>query len=270
MLDDQRIAEFRGTGIAVLRGWFDPAALADEVDRALADGFRSRSAANTGSVGNAFRYVPMMCERTPVSLALLDALVEPATLLLERDVIPTRAKGTRYFGGTAWHRDSNLDVASVGFAAYLEPLDGDNGALRVARASHLSATTPSDPDEVAEPVSTLPGDVIAFDEHLLHSSSGGRDRRQWRVDFVADPVGADEEAMVRSYFCGIFPRGWDGGYDVDRYPSYGAHWQRSERPSTDRLRQLGVYDLASSEEAWVRRVDRDRVRLPTPPAGPHP
>jgi hypothetical protein len=252
VLDGHTIDAFRETGVVVLRGFFDPAPLSQEVDRALADAHRRESAANTGNAGNAFRYVAMMCERTPVSLALLDALAAPTAELLGRDVIPTRAKGTRYFGGTSWHRDSDMDVASVGLAAYLEPLDAGNGALRVIGGSHLSRTATPSPDDVGVAVSTMPGDVIAFDEHVFHSSAGGHERHQWRVDFVVDPVGPDEEATVRSYFAGIFPLEWDGGYDVDRYPSYGKEWRLSDRPWTDRLRQLGVYELADAEECWMR------------------
>ncbi len=196
----------------------------------------------------------MMCESTPASLALLDALAEPATLLLERNVIPTRAKGTSYFGGTPWHRDSDLPIESIGFAAYLEPLDGDNGALRVLEGSHHDLAS-SPPAALTEPrssecgtvVATKPGDVIAFDEHLWHASSGGSRRRQWRVDFVVDPISAHEEELARTFFARMFPPGWDGGYDSVKYPTYGQHWQESGRPWVDRLRQLGAERVAQGQ-----------------------
>ena len=57
----------------------------------MADGYRDASL-NTGSAGNLFRYVPMLCKRTPVSLALVDALAVTAAKLLDRAVIPVRAK----------------------------------------------------------------------------------------------------------------------------------------------------------------------------------
>jgi hypothetical protein len=259
VLDDLAIAEFRATGVVVLRKWFDPSALSDEIDRALVDGFRSGSKTNVGSVGTEFQYLPMMCDRTPVSLSMLDALAEPAAQLLGRDVIPGRAKGIRYLAGTRWHRDSDLDVGSVAFASYLEPLNADDGALRVLRGSHQPKSTefPTHTTMVAsgaagEAIATTPGDIIVFDEHLWHSSIGGHNRRQWRVDFIADPVNADEEATVRAYFGDIFQPEWDGGYDVDRYPSYGEHWQGSGRPWIDRLRDLDVYERAKKEEDWVR------------------
>jgi hypothetical protein len=249
VLDDSTVEEFRAAGVVVLRRFFDPGPLSDEVDRALGDGLRSGSEANTSAAGSQFRYVPMMCETTPVSLALLDDLVSPAAQLLGDSVIPTRAKATRYLAGsTAWHRDSDLPLASVGFAGYLEPLDGPNGALRVRRGSHRPMPAGA---ADGDPIATVPGDIIAFDEHLWHSSTGGGARRQWRVDFVVDPADGDE--LLRTYFAAVFQPGWDGGYDVDRYPSYGLSWQRSGRPWADRLGALGVYELADAEEAWVRQ-----------------
>jgi hypothetical protein len=201
----------------------------------------------------------MMCERTPVSLSLLDELAPVAADLLGRPVLPLRAKGTRIVGDTAWHRDSELDVPSIGFAGYLEPVDATSGALRVLPGSHreLPAAVPTGtPMEGAaamgEPIASEPGDLIAFDEHLFHASAGGRHRRQWRVDFVADPGDAAGEDRVRLLLDGIFPPGWDGGYDVDRYPSFGMHWQQSRRPSVGRLRELGVYDRAEAEENAAR------------------
>jgi len=61
--------------------------------------------------------------------------------------------------------------------------------------------------------------MIVFDEHLFHSSFGGNVRRQWRIDFLCDPTGADAERLTKEYFQGIYPADWDGGYDADRYPS---------------------------------------------------
>jgi len=64
------------------------------------------------------------------------------------------------------------------------------------------------------------------------------------------PAGGTEADLLRRR--PRFPLEWDGGYDVDRYPSYGEEWRRSDRPYTDRLRQLGVYELADNEECWMR------------------
>ena len=266
------IETFRTFGFVVLRGAFDPGPLSNEMDRCFADGLRAsfEAAVGGGVLGGA--YLPMMSERTPVSLSLLERFVEPAADLLGSPVLPVRAKGVRYFASANWHHDSDQDVASVGFVAYLDRLDADNGALRLIPGSHrhdfgrglhelISGRSLLLDDAQFEawsaslpgcPVPTDPGDVIAFDEHLYHASFGGRNRRQWRVDYVKDPVGADEEAKVRSFFSRLYQPDWDGGYDVDRYPSYGAHLMASGRPWVRRLAELGACEAADREEDFAR------------------
>jgi hypothetical protein len=247
---------FRTQGYLVLRAAFDPGPLSREVDRALEESQRGTFTAPVegGVIGG--RYVPMTCEHTPVSLRLLDQLAVVAAGLLEALVLPTRAKSVRYTASSPWHRDATGDIASVGFAAYLEPLRAENGALRVVPRSHrgegLALAAGTLAADSGTTIDTDPGDVIVFDEHLLHSSSGGRDRRQWRVDFVADPLDPEAEARVRAWYANQHPPDWNGGYDVDRFPSYGAHWQASGRPWVERLRALGVYDAAAREEAFAR------------------
>jgi hypothetical protein len=251
-------------GFVVLDRFFDPAPLSVEVDRALADGCRQETAAHV-AVGNSFRYVPMMCETTPVSLSLLDALVGRAAELLGRRALPTRAKATRYAGSTAWHRDSDLPIASIGVLAYLEPLTGATGALRVVAGSHATAAGDPPAETATGPgrataLETRPGDVIVLDEHLWHSSAGGQGRRQWRVDFVVDPVSPEEAEIVRTYFARIYEPSWDGGYDHEKYPSYGAPLHTPGLPWMARLEELGACRLAQEQQG---ALDRSRDRGPT-------
>jgi Phytanoyl-CoA dioxygenase (PhyH) len=257
-VDKGLIARLRESGFAVLAGFFDPGPLTTEVTDALADGFSRLPPLNVGSAGNAFRYVPMMCERTARSLALLDGLSGIAGDIFGRPAVPLRAKGTQYHGSTAWHRDSERNLDSLGFMAYLEPLQGDTGALRVLPGSHRPSPVdapggyPTANNAVGEPVETEPGDVIVFDEHLLHASAGGTIRHQWRVDFFADPQTSDETLNAEAFLAGVYQVGWDGGYDLDRYPSYDTAWRQCRRPAAQRLRQLGAYRLADAEENAAR------------------
>ncbi|HVJ25924.1 MAG TPA: phytanoyl-CoA dioxygenase family protein, partial [Vicinamibacterales bacterium] len=139
MTPDVDQTHFQTFGFVVLRQVFDPQTLEDEVDRSLRDAFSSAVDAKVGGGSISFRYVPMMCERTPISLSLLDRLAQPAATLLGGPVLPVRAKGVLYSGATSWHSDdSGHDVKSVGFAAYLESLSGENGALRVVPGSQRS------------------------------------------------------------------------------------------------------------------------------------
>ena len=241
----------RDLGFVFLRAAIDPGPLSAEMDRVALDAFGDDQAVRHLQQGTAtvtFRYVPMMGERTPVSLGLLDRFSGIAADILGRTVLPGRAKGTWYYGDTGWHRDSEHDVPSLGFVAYLEPVTATTGALRVVAGSHadraisLQNLGSPDPSVHGEAIDTVPGDVIVFDEHLIHGSTGGGERRQWRVDFVIDPVDADEEAGVRAWFGQSVPdERQECGYDAERYPSYGPHWQARDRPWTKRLHDLGVY-----------------------------
>jgi len=254
-------------GYAVLRGAFDAGPLADEVDRVLADAFADPRHRNRGSPGNRFRYAPMMIEDTPVSLDLAASLGDVATAVLGAPVVPGRAKGTEYTGVTGWHRDTELAARSIGCLAYLEALSARSGALRVLPGSHhpdygaaLAAVDGEDRPGVALP--TAPGDVIVFDERLFHCTVGGsrRRRRQWRVDFVADDPGADE--LLRAYFAGQHSPEWDGGYDVERYPSYGPGWRAIDARWDERLDALGAYKAG--------RVEEDAARARRQAASPAP
>ena len=249
----EELASFRSDGYAVLRRAFDPAPVAAEAEAALARAFPGTGHRNTGDADNSFRYVPLMGAHAPASLALLRRLEPVAARALGGPVLPVRAKVTEYHTGSSWHRDSDGPVASAGFVCYLEPLTADTGALRVAPGSHLHADPP---DGTGVALATEPGDAIAFDEHLLHASDGGGGgvRRQWRVDFLRAPEGPDEEAAVRRYYAGNFSPDWDGGYDVEAFPTYGLQWRATCDPATDAaLDALGAYAAAAAEEDAARR-----------------
>lgn len=256
-LSPQSVDSFRTFGFLVLRQFFEPGPLTDEVDRVIAYG--SRGTARWGEM--TFRYVPMMTSRTPASLALLDRSEAVAAALLESPVLPTRAKCVQYAGDTPWHVDSEVPLTSVGVLAYLESRRPDTGVLRVIPGSHhpefgeaIRAQGPTIAAGLERPVdvATEPGDVILMHEHLLHGSAGGAGgtvRRQWRVDFLPDPQDAAMERRVKAYFARLYAPDWRAEYDVERYPSYGEDWKRSSRPAVARLAALGVYELAAEQEA---------------------
>lgn len=254
---------FRTFGFVVLRRFFEPSPLAAEIDYVMAGGL----GADVSRYGDIqFQYVPMMTAETPVSLSLLDRTETVAAALLGGPVLPTRAKGVRYFGDTPWHTDSDSPLTSVGFLAYLEPVGAESGALRVLPGSHhpqlrgairaLGAADLAAPGLPHHAVATEPGDMILLDEHLFHASFGGGTRRQWRVDYVSAPMGAEAETRTKSYFASIYAPDWDGGYDVDRYPSYGPNWRNSSRAAVAQLEALGVYELAATQEAFTRSKRR--------------
>jgi hypothetical protein len=237
--------QLRQAGFVLFRQFYDPVPLAVELDAAIRDGISptqpvQRFAAGNGTVS--LQYVPMMCERTPVSMDLTSVLASVAEDLLQRAVLPGRAKGTKYVGDTSWHRDSELDIASLGCIAYLDRLTAATGALQVLPLSYTNRTAelPAADCLTGVTIDSDPGDVIVFDEHLVHGSSGGRERRQWRVDFVIDPSDS-ETAAVQQWFAQSVPdeRG-DVGYDARRYPSYGEYWRSRHPRWAARFADLGI------------------------------
>lgn len=252
-------------GFAVLEGAIDAAPLARELDAALVDSGAATVGVDTGGGAATVQYVPMMCGRTPRSLSLLAELGEVATGLLGRPSLPIRAKGMRYAGSTPWHVDSMRAPVSLGFLAYLEPLDASNGALRVVPGSHrgdfreaalryLVALGPEAPVASLPGVAlgTVPGDVIVMDERLLHASTGGQQRRQWRVDFVADPASPEEEEALHALLDQTFPPDWDGGYDAEAFSSFGDDWRRVAGAAAARLEAFGATKRAEVQEAFMR------------------
>jgi hypothetical protein len=239
------IRELVDVGYVVLRGFFDPQPLDVELDRALKDGTGGRQLPQRFSVGSgtvSLQYVPMMCERTPVSLDLSRALASFVEGLVQRSVLPGRAKGTRYFGDTSWHRDSEHDIQSLGCLAYLDRLTATSGALLVLPRSQLDRTRelPAEAGDVGVAIETDPGDVVVFDEHLIHGSRGGRDRCQWRVDFVVDPAAVEVPAVQEWFAQSIPDERREVGYDARLYPSYGTYWRSLHPKWTARLIELGV------------------------------
>ena len=236
---------------------------------------------NAGSAGNQFRYLPMMCERTPVSVALAQRLSAVAAELLGASVLPWPGEGDEL---------PRLDeVASRhGFARAerrfcLLPRAAGRRARRAPRAcparigrSSPRRLPPTRPMRAMFPgvaVPTAPGDALAFDEHLCHASPGGGLRRQWRVDFVAVTCRARVDAL-REHFARQYAPGWDGGYDVDCFPSYGDSCSDA-RPALERaarrvrrLSRRGGRRGRSPREAPIGR-ERERSWRTAPPAGCH-
>jgi hypothetical protein len=58
--------------------------------------------------------------------------------------------------------------------------------------------------------------------------------------------------VAHRYLEQIFQVGWDGGYDVDRFPSYGKFLQDQGLLWVERLRDLGAMELSEAEENHVR------------------
>lgn len=117
--------------------------------------------------------------------------------LLGEDFNYHGSDGNYYSGDTGWHADcadEQIHGRYLKIAFYLDPLDGQSGALRVVPGSHrvgepyaqavrhalrTRGSLPCAPRDLpCQVLATQPGDVLVFDHHTLHASFNGGNRRR--------------------------------------------------------------------------------------------
>jgi phytanoyl-CoA dioxygenase PhyH len=276
MLTTEHVDHFRTFGFTVLRGYLaDRAgALRAEVDAAIRDAY---SATYDERVidGISGHYLPMASRLTLVSTSLIcddPRLIDAAEQLLGGPVIPECPEGILYFAEAGWHTDDGIGVRGLKFAVYFDELTAGNGALRLVPGSHhpeqnarlaayhdrhMLIRTNAETAQASIPgyaADTAPGDVIAFDLHAWHASTGGRDRLAWTAVYQRCPeTGAECDQTLRSMhdsFEQAFRR-----FDRTRYPLWrdwladaGAHPRRAI--VVERMRNAGILDLPGARDGW--------------------
>lgn len=277
---DADVDRFRCFGYLVLRGFFEPALVADLRAELVAtmlavhgDRYHDRP---TGP-GMPGHYTCLLGPWAPGTVDLVDGrrLVGLAERLVGGAVLPSPVdtQGIRFADSAGWHSDTDIRVRAVKLVAYLEPLDGATGALRVMPGSHrlpeealgrhLHAIDVEVPDVPAQVLATEPGDVIAFDPLLWHASWGGRDRHQWTTLYVRDAItpswreGLGEWFAVSTSDRDGLPEGYrpfdarwvaDGSMDVtDRRFDQRHRWMF-------RFHRLGILDAYGVAGAFSNRT----------------
>jgi hypothetical protein len=274
MLTSKQADFYRTFGFVVLPGFLADRAgsLQAEVDSALRDAYSAIYSERDGD-GISGHYLPMAASRTPVSTSLIcddPRFITAAEQLTGGPVIPECPEGVLYFAEAAWHNDDGIGVTGVKFATYFDELTAGNGALRFVPGSHhreqnarlsayrkrqaqvgAAAYQASIPGYVAD---TVPGDVIAFDLHVWHSTAGGRDRLAWTVIYQSDPqTSQDRDLTLRAMHDG-FEQAFRG-FDRERYPIWrdwldGAAAHPERAPVIERMRQAGVLDQPGALLGW--------------------
>ncbi|MDQ3640170.1 MAG: phytanoyl-CoA dioxygenase family protein [Actinomycetota bacterium] len=270
MFTHQQIQHFKSFGFVVLRGLLaadEVDALKAEVVNALTDAFGGIGADDDPNTTGGIRgdYLPLAVDRTPVSQALIadgPRFFHGSAQLLGQPTVPTLPIATCFTSNAGWHNDHGPDVAGVKFLAYLEARTADTGALRVLPGSHtpdfdrlLRAYWSQDPAASGfegwpvpgVALDTAPGDVVAFDAHLFHSSAGGEKRLAWAIEYLPWPGLGDQERLhrVRDSINGIVDVAHKD-YDRDRWPTWSewaadpARSRPSRQTAIQRLRLLGV------------------------------
>jgi hypothetical protein len=211
-------------------------------------------------------YLPLTVDRAPLSQTLMaddPRLVQGAAELLGTLVVPTPPIATCFTSNAGWHTDQGPAVGGVKFLAHLQPRTTADGALRVIPGSHdpgfafrLRSFWAADPAGQGFPgwpvpcvtLDTEPGDVIAFDVHLYHSSAGGHDRLAWSVEYLPWPGPGDPDLARTTQELIVDAAEFDHEpYDRDQWPTWrewvaGATAVPSRQLAVQRLRLLGVLD----------------------------
>ncbi|MEU5881555.1 phytanoyl-CoA dioxygenase family protein [Spirillospora sp. NPDC047279] len=272
MFSHDDIAHYEAFGFVVLRGLLtagEAARLRAEVTTELRAAFGGIGTAPGDEGGIPGDYLPLAVDRAPFAQSLIaddPRFYQGATELCGTMTVPAGPGiATCFTGNAGWHTDVGPDVRGIKFLLHLDPRTAATGALRVISGSHdpafarrverYLARDPANqgflpglpvPDTALE---TEPGDVLAFDAHLHHSSRGGDRRVAWSVEYLEWPGAAGEER--RRTVRGLID--CDGDHDdVDtgRWPVWrewaagAAHAGPSRRTALERLELLGVGGLS--------------------------
>lgn len=268
MFSHQVISQFRAFGYAVIPGLLtasEVAQLRTEVTRSIQTAFGGVGTDADG-VGGGIRgdYLPLSVDRAPLSQALMaddERFYQGSVVLTGGPTVPTVPLATCFTSNAGWHNDDGTEIGGVKFLAHLEPRRAATGALRVIPGTHdpafrrrVEGYFGQDPGRQgfapwpapAVVLETDPGDVIAFDLHLFHSSVGGDKRLAWTIEYLPWPGLADAArlAATRNAVRDIVDYDHEG-YDRDVWPTWrewaaGADASDSRQTAVERLRLMGV------------------------------
>jgi len=191
--------------------------------------------------------------------------------LLGEDFAYLGSDGNYYTGDTPWHSDGwHSTHRYVKIALYLDPLDGNSGALRVIPGSHRpadsfaieleSALRQSESnlgvhgrDVPAQVFATKPGDVVVFHHNIKHASFNGADHRRMFTLNLAQQFPEQRLGELRTYING-HARFWN-----ERL--YGERMIGTAGPQ--RLRHLSQGMANDYELAALTRKQRELMAEPS-------
>ena len=225
MLTDDQVSFFKAYGFLVFRNLLterEMAQIGNEAESAATKIYGDQPGGPQG------KWVPLLGDSTPFSASLLEdpRFYAIATEVFDESLVGVNTDMLFWQGDTGWHRD--LDVpgnTGLKIIYYLDPLQAENGALRVVPGSHIEphetqvpeveplilapcdtayqekvrglTVHPGDKMLPSVVVETAPGDVIAFEMPLLHSSFGGVSGRRLGATVYWYPSPTEAQAEAR-------------------------------------------------------------------------
>ena len=271
MLTKEQVNHFNTFGFLIFRQLFSP----DELRTMNAEvALRLSSTKRYTSPDEAPAYMswPNLGPETPFLAGLPEdpRIYGTAEQLYGEDAIGLSCNAGSFVNETHWHPDADdFQLHGFKFAFYLQPLCADDGALRFIPGSHrnpfhdeihrnIGESGHNVRDFPAYICETEPGDVVAFDFHLWHASSGGStDRRMISVIFIKNPdTFAAEQATRKAAAANVQLRATLAQNTFDTPgPEYHPHWLGNPRKSLkrqhwiDRMRELGYLGTLQPELA---------------------
>ena len=226
MLTEQQITQFNTFGFLILRNVLN----AKEIQKLNVE-FETKLTRTTGgkSKNKEERMSwPSLGPDTPFTSALLESpsVTGIVSSLFGDDYFGISCNASSLCGETNWHPDAdNLHMKGLKVLCYLQPLNGNSGALRVIPGSHINAlhddiksVQMDEPEhdgltqvalvsnsksgfKIEEIPATIcsvnPGDLLVFDFRLWHASKGGsNDRRMISMIFIKNAKTPEEEIAV--------------------------------------------------------------------------
>ena len=223
MLTSEQIAHYETFGFLVLRQLFTPEEAA--IMREEAEEIFTEDRGGKPFPGAESQFVQPFFHRRPFLSGVVadDRIYNVGVDLLGPDFLLHGTEGRLRVGPTPWHagRVEPAAVRHVKFGIYLDALTKDTGCLRVIPGTHVlgspdlfdSMRDTRDDEDSFRPfglespevscvsLETVPGDVIAFTEGVLHGSFGGKPgRHQHAFSFFSNPTTETElEHLFATY-----------------------------------------------------------------------
>lgn len=216
-------------------------------------------------------YLPMMGERAPASLALVEdrRVVGEARRLVRGPVVVKPAKVSMFVRPTPWHRDCSTGLRGVKCVFYLGSrtirLDVVPGSHRAPAGAAVElvlgerwrpwgSAPPNALSDAGIPVHSVavePGQVLVFDIALWHASAETAPRAQWAVSYLAAPISRERVPETARYVADFLRK--QLAYDRVAHPYFPPSWLAGTSESEPAIAFRESRVLAAYLEVWGDR-----------------